>query len=173
MGYKPTAKQYNLTFTDYPGLEVAATGVSFGELEEIQRLDINLREKDPKKRMEIFEYFEARLLSWNMEHPAIGKKKAIKRETDGANVCSACRLQEGEDMPPTAQSMLCLEAELVLAIVIGWVFAIARASIPKGMSLNSGEKSGPLNTPQELTDEIMRQLEKAQSLMPSSEPNFT
>lgn len=162
MGYKPTAKHYELSFTQFPGLEVTAKGATLGEIETIQGMNISVNEKDPEKRMEIFRFFEKKLVKWNLEHPEVT-----------GEVCADCGLAEDDPMPTTVRSMLCLEADMILQIVIGWVFAIARASLPKEMNLSSGGKTGPLNTPQELTEELMRQLEKAQNLMPSNGPSFT
>jgi hypothetical protein len=69
-------------------------------------------------------------------------------------------------MPVTVDSVLCLELSLVMAIIMGWVFAQARVSVPKGMSLNDGVSDT-------LTENVMKELERLQNPQTLPQPNFT
>lgn len=156
MGYRPEPKIYNLEFADRPGLEVSARSATLGEITYVSALTVNVHEKDEAKRMEVFSFFANKLIKWNIEHP----------ELDGAAIaCPACGLLEGAEMPPTVDSMKCLELELIMAIITGWVFAVARVSLPKGMSSNGGG----INIP----EDMMRKLETLQNPTPLPVPNFS
>lgn len=137
MGYVPQKKQYNLAFEDFPGLEVIATAASLGEIDEIENA-----QGDPKRKMYVFETFISHLISWNVE--------AV----------------EGQEVPPTMEGLRSLDMDFAMAIIAGWVTTVARASLPKGMNLNSG---GNLT----LSENAMRELERLQSPVKLPEPNFT
>lgn len=159
MGYKPQRKVYNLEFVDYPGLEVKARSAPLGELSAAYDLNIQINEPDKDKRLESFKFFADRLISWNLEHPEV-PPKAMSLDYD---VCAACGLREDDPMPPTVESMMCLELDMIMAIIIGWVSTIAKVSVPKGLSSNNGGT----NIPEELT----QKLEALQSLGISPMPS--
>ncbi len=144
MSYKPVRKLYELEFEDYPGLAVVARSASLGALQKSYGLDINMQEQDEEKRLAVFAFFAKRLVSWNLTHP----------ETDDG-ACEQCGLEEDSAMPPTMQSLLCLELDMVMAIIFGWINTISRVSLPKGMSTNDGEKN--------IHEEVMKKLEMLQN----------
>lgn len=148
MGYKPQHKVYNLEFVDYPGLEVTARSAPLGELSAAYDLNIKINEPDKTKRLEAFAFFADRLVSWNLEHPEVSN-------STNDPVCAACGLQEDNPMPPTVDSMMCLEIDLIMAIIIGWINTISKVSLPKGMSSNNGEMSIP--------EELAKKLEMLQN----------
>jgi hypothetical protein len=165
MGYKPVKKVYSLEFVDHPGLEVVTRGATLGEIKAVQKMNINVNEKDEEKKLEVFHFFASKLISWNMEHPEV--------ETDQPT-CALCGLQEDAPLPTTVNGMLCLELHLIITIIKGWVFAVARVADPKEMSLNDGESNGLESPPQNgITPETMQRLETLQNPMISPEPNFT
>lgn len=149
MGYEVSSKVYNLTFTDYPGMEVVALGCSLEEMDLVSGMDINIIKTDKAKRLEIFEFFASKIKSWNLE-------------------------ENGVPLPPTSEGLLRLDASLVVAIVVGWALAVARVSLPKELNSNNGGQTGPSNPlPDGLTEEITQRLAQLQSPMKLPEPNFT
>lgn len=157
MVYIPDSKIYNLEFADRPGLEVSAKSATLGEIRHVSTLTVNMQEKDDKKRMEVFEFFAKKLISWNVGHP---------RNEPEDSLCSVCSCPTGEALAPTVESMLCLELDLVMEIITGWVFAVGRVSLPKGINL----KSGGSDT---LSEEVMRQLETLQNPPTLPQPSFS
>lgn len=135
MGYKPGKKLYHLTFADFEGLEVSAHGTSLGKLIHLSSLNLNLNEQDEAKRLEVFDFFAGILVAWNIEHPAL---EEAEDDGNGGKVCARCKLPEGAPMPCTVQSLMCLELDFIMRIIIGWMGAIARVSLPKELSLSDG-----------------------------------
>lgn len=167
MGYKPQGKIYDLTFTDRPGLEVKCKGATLGEIEYVRGLSPNMNEPDPEKRLAIFSFFNKKVITWNVDHPAIESPTVLGQ-------CPNCGLKEDEPMPCSVTTMQCVEVDFIMSIIIGWVFAVARVPIPKGMSLPNGGTSGqgsPL--PDGLTTAIMEQLETLQNPSKLPELSFT
>lgn len=163
MSYKPVTKTYTLEFVDKPGLLVTAAGATVAEITYASRLSLNVNEEDDEKRMEIFEFFAGKLISWNIIHPELpvySPPEPYHRE------CINCGLPEDAPMPPTPTSMMCLELDLVSVIIMGWIFAVARVSVPKGLNSSNGGNNG-------LTEAVMQELEKLQNPVPLPVPNFT
>lgn len=161
MGYKPNNKIYNLSFTDYPGLEIRAKGTSIGKLQWMQEQRVNLNEEDEAKKLAVFTFFANRIVSWNIEHPEVDPED---KNTDGA--CIHCGQSEDDPMVPSVQSLMCLDLGFVMGIIFGWMAAVARVSVPKGMSLNDGGQ----NSPEEL---LMRQLASLQNPTTLPTPNLS
>lgn len=153
MGYKPTKKNYLLSFEDHPGLEIRAAGASLDELDALSGMNANVMHADRSKRLELFTFFAGKLLSWNIEHP----------ETEEA-ICPRCDLAENAPMPPTFKSLLCLDIDFVIQITMGWATTISRVSLPKGLNLPGGVMNG-LSIPQQggLTPADMSKLEQIQN----------
>lgn len=167
MGYKPQGKLYELAFENHEGLEVTCKGATLGEIDKVRKLEPKMNEPDEAKRMAMFTFFEKKLVSWNVDHPA-------PDELDENDCCAACGLHEDMLLPCNVRSMQCLELNFVMEIIIGWVFAVARVPIPKALNSSNGGTTGqgsPL--PDGLTEQIMRELETLQSPMKLPEPNFT
>lgn len=165
MGYKPERKVFNLEFVAYPGLEVTARSAPLGELSAAYDLNIKINEPDKEKRLESFKFFADRLISWNLEHPEVtGKATTAVALLDGP-VCATCGLKEDEPMPPTVDSMMCLELDMIMAIIIGWINAIAKVSIPKGQSFNDGGTNIP--------EEVMKLLGTLESQTTLPMPNLS
>lgn len=168
MGYKPPKQQYKIAFEDYPGMEVLARSVPLKKMNQISTMQINHREQDETKRLEVFGELAKYIVSWNLEHP-----EPDDYAEDG-EVCAACGLQEDAPMPVSVQSLLCLEIEVVSAILTGWIFTIARASLPKGMSSSGGGTSGPsIPLPDGTIDETMRMLAQLQNPVTLPTPNLS
>lgn len=149
MGYKPEASFYELVFEDMPGLEVTARGGSMAELIEMETLKVTINESDPKKKLAVFEFLSSRIITWNMEHP---DTKKVKGEWQP---CAKCGLLPDAPLPSTVDHMMCLELKTIMGVFFGWIFSVARLSLPKGMNLSDG---GP-----NIQEELMNQLAKLQS----------
>lgn len=144
MGYQPSSKVYSLEFVDFPGLEVIASGTSLGKLLSLSDLKLDLNNMEEGKRLEVFNFFASRLVSWNMEHPEIddlGELEEVPSGDGSMMVCRHCKVQPGAEMPCTVTSLLCLELSFIMRIIIGWMSAIANVSIPKELSLSDGGRS--------------------------------
>lgn len=162
MGYKPGKKVYHMQFEDFPGLEVNAHGTSLGKLMHISSLNLNLNEADEEKRMEVFTFFAGQLVSWNVEHPALENPEP---DGSGGFICFHCKQPEGAPMSCDVMSLMCLELDFIMRIIIGWISSIARVSFPKEMSSNSGGNGIP--------EEVMRMLAQHQNLSPLPTPNLS
>jgi hypothetical protein len=134
MGYKPTKKVYELSFTDFPGLEIDAVSTSLGKLMRVGELNVRIDEPDQEKRMELFSIFTGCIARWNMEHPALPQ---------GVDRCANCNLVEDDPMPVNVTSLLCLDLDFIMPIIFGWVATISRVSVPKELSLSDGGRSIP------------------------------
>lgn len=167
MGYQPTRKLYNLQFEDFPGLEVAAKGTSLGKLMHLASLNLQINEPDEAKRMEVFEIFAGQLVSWNIDHPEIDNLDDLTEvPTAGGSmmVCSQCKVQPGAPMPCTLESLLCLELDFIMKIIVGWMGAIARVSVPKELNLSNGGSN---------IEEAMMRLVQHQNLSTLPTPNLS
>lgn len=157
MGFKPTTNTYELVFDDMPGLEVTARGGSMAELLEMESLKVTINEPDPKKKLAVFEFLSSRIITWNMDHPDTNK-------VDGEwQPCTKCGLVPDAPLPSTVEHMMCLELSTIMSVFFGWIFAVARLSLPKGMSSNDGG----LN----IQEELMKELANLQSPGTSPTPN--
>lgn len=166
MSYKPPKKNYLLEFESRPGLHIRTKGASLEELDRVSGMNANLMHKDRGKRLELFTFFAEKIIEWDMEHP--------EPDSLSDGVCAQCGLAEDAPMPPTFESLLCLDIDLAVEITIGWATTISRVSVPKGLSSPAGGNSGPsIPLSDGMTDEIMRKLEHIQSPMRLPEPNFT
>lgn len=157
MGYKPVRKLYELEFEQYPGLEVTARSASLGELSDAYDLNINVNNMDKEKRLEVFKFFEDKLISWNIEHPELFDSR---QET-----CPQCGLKEDEPLPTTSAAMMCLEIAFVMDIIFGWLNTVARVSVPKKGNTSNGGVTIP--------EEVMQQLERLQNPTELPVPNFS
>lgn len=168
MGYKPVKQLYNISFEDRPGLVVTAKSVSLGKMNYISTLNVDHRETDKAKRMELFQVLTNYIVSWNIVHPEPDE------EEEGTNICAVCGLHEDQDMPVAVKYMECLEIELVSAILSGWMLTIARASIPKEMRSNNGGMNGPsIPLSDGMTEETTRLLERLQNPTTLPMPNLS
>lgn len=156
MGYKPGKKEYELNFTDFPGLEITATSTALGRLMHLGTLNIQLNDPDETKRMELFTTFVNCLVSWNIEHPAL---------KPGDEVCPECGLAEDAPMPCNITSLMCLDLEFIMPIMFGWMMTISRVSVPKELSLSDGGRN--------IQEALMRQLAQHQNLMTLPTPNLS
>ena len=141
MGYKPQKVIYNLEFADMPGLEVSVIGTSIGKLLDLSKTPLSFDSKNEEKIQKVFSFFSKRIMTWNVEHPEIENEDdevLAKDEESGQDICPKCGLIEGQLMPTTMQSMMCLEQAFVMQIVFGWMTAIASVSLPKGSNMSDG-----------------------------------
>lgn len=155
MGYRPTRKMYELAFADYPGLEVTCKPTPLGRLMDVSEMKINLNSNDEDK-MKVFDIFIGCLAKWNIEHPEL--------DADDTHTCDRCGLNVGDPLPHTLAGILCLDLDFIMVIIFGWIGAISRVSVPKGMSFNDGEMNA-------VTTDMMNQLGQLQSPPISHMPN--
>jgi hypothetical protein len=153
-GYQPLKKIYNLTFVQYPGLEISIGSTSLGKLIEISQVQLKINSKDENERLAVFRFFADKLKSWNIMHPEIDANAAI---------CDKCGLSEGAPLPATMQGIMCLDLDFVMDIIIGWMTAVSRVSDPKGENSNNGEMSIP--------EDMMTKLGMLQNPMKLPTPN--
>lgn len=169
MGYKPKSKLYDLEFENHQGLAVLCKGATLGELDKIRQLEPNMNEPDEAKRLAIFRFFARKVVTWNVVHPEVTEPS----EAD-ESICARCGLTEDMDLPISVQSMQCLELAFIMEIIIGWVFAVARVPVPKGLNSSNGAMTGQGSfLPDGLVDSITSQLENLQNPMPLPALNFT
>lgn len=161
MGYKPASeKAMKISYPSFPGLEVYALTPEMGELMELSDMKINFNAA-LEQRMYVFETFSKYITSWNIEHP---KPKRVKT-VDGTEVCARCGLAEDMPLPTTAEHMMCLSIKFIMPVFFGWLTAVSRVDPTEFMNLNLGEKT--------FQEDMMTQLGKLQSPLPSSEPNLS
>lgn len=171
MGFKPVSQLLDLEFEDYPGLEIRTRSASIAEIKQAQELniDVNDKTKTDAERLEAFSFFEKKIVQWNMEHPVLtaGSEEDPER-------CAFCGCKEDEPMPPNIQSMMCLDISLMIAILFGWIQAVARVKLPKGMSLPNGASNGLGNVPMDgVETETMEKLAMLQNPMKLPTPNLS
>lgn len=135
--YTPASKIYNVSYEDFPGLHIKCKSSTLGELR-------SLGQSGSVDNQNAF--FASRIISWNIGHPPL--------KSDDAVVCPVCSLAESSPLPVTADAMLCLDLDFLLALIAGYMSAVTRVSVPKGLSLNLGEKA---------QEDLMSQLAQLQS----------
>ncbi|HTS05698.1 MAG TPA: hypothetical protein VMP68_08950 [Candidatus Eisenbacteria bacterium] len=128
MSYKPESKLYELAYETMPGLVITAKGMTIGEMNRMQDMDAQLRSTDETLRLQIFEFFASKIITWNVVHPDVL-----------GDTCAVCGLPSDAELPPTVAGLLCLDLSTVIGMLTGWVYSIARVSVPKEMSLSSGD----------------------------------
>lgn len=108
MGYKRSLKVFDMTFEEFPGLEVRARSVPVGKLMEVLRLTDSIRGGDTGEEAvsELFGWFSGRIVSWNYQD------------------------EEGHDLPPTLETFLEDDFDFVMKLVMGWVNALTSALVP-------------------------------------------
>lgn len=153
MGYKPEPKQYQVEFEKHPGLEMSCYGATIGELLDTSNLQFNMGMDEESKR-KVFDFFQSRLITWNVEHPD------CRMDEDGN--CVRCGIKPGNPLPTTTEGMFCLELTFVMDLIMGWMTAIVQVSLPKGMNFSNGVPGIP--------EEVMNQLANLQNPLKSQEP---
>lgn len=168
MGYKPKNTRYTLELVDYPGLEITCKGTSLGKILEMGRTNININTlaKSDELRDALFGTFADRLVTWNIEHPEL--EDTVKVSADGQpvliEVCARCGLSEGDLLPTTVDGLMCLEMGFVMALILGWMSAVARVSGPKDPSINNGGMNSQL-------EDLMNQIGSLQNPVTSPMPS--
>lgn len=157
MGYKPAKKVFQLELEDHPGMEVTVRSSSMGQLLEMESLKVSVNEPDPKKKLAVFDFMAGRIITWNITHPD------TDTENPEEDPCPRCGLVSDQPLPTTSDAMLCLEMDMVMNLFFGWIFAVARVSLPKGMSSSVGGMN--------IQEELMNELGKLQSPGTLQEPN--
>lgn len=134
MGYKPQPYVYNLTFDQmYAGLEVTMRSMSLGKLSQLITTEFDFR--NPANSLEVFDFFAARIVSWNVEHPDIEGK-----EDDPEALCPKCHNVAGTPVRKEAAALLCLDIKFVMMVINAWMQAVASVSAPKELSISVGER---------------------------------
>lgn len=153
MGFKPPTKHYEIVVEDYPGLEVTARSAPLGEMMDASALSTDIfKAKTEAEKLAVFEFFVDKLITWNIDHP----------DTKNGEPCKRCGLTPDMPLPTTVDGMLCLDMDFVMKIIFGWMGAVTRLSVPKGMSMPSGA-NGP--------EDLMMKLAQLANLSESPEPN--
>src|SRR5215469_5127763 len=130
MGYKVQRKTYELTFVDYPGLEVRATSVSVGDLLEITGLADSMQAApDPAQVRKLFEWFASCVTSWNLEDEA------------------------GKPLPPGADTLLGLDFDFALKLVMSWIQAVSSVRLPPLAQAPPAAANGTAGPPRDLMAE--------------------
>lgn len=132
---KVSAQIYNLHFSEYPDLEIKCKGTSIAKLQWLQSLNVNVN-KPEDAMYPAFDYIVSRVVSWNLEHPDIEDDE--DKNDDGTCVHCGLHPDSGEPLPLVRQSLMCQGMSFFGRFVFGYMFAVARVSVPKEMSLNDG-----------------------------------
>lgn len=143
MGYKPKRKLYEIVIVEFPGLEVTCKSTPLGKLldltKEFGNLKVDDMANDVEKQKRVFGFFAKQIITWNVEHPDLDDDDSVfELEKSSEPTCKRCGLSPGQLMPTEMEYMLCLEMQFIMAIIFGWVTAVASASNPKGMNLSNG-----------------------------------
>lgn len=162
MGFKPAHNVYQLVFHDMPELEVMARGASLGKLLEISALNVSLNEANRQKLDVVFKFIAKRIITWNVEHPDIDEDEIEEEDERNPTLCPVCGMEPGDPMPTTAEALMCLDLRFVMQIFFGWMQAVARIPVPKGLSLPAGETN---------FDSLMKQLGEHQNPLTLQEQN--
>ena len=125
MSYRRSRKLYDLTFEEFPGLEMRCTGLPIGDLLEILQLAEALGAKpDTTKIDDLFGRFASRIVSWNYED------------------------EDGKPLEPTLETLKGEDSDFVLKLLNGWAGAIAGAPDPTKAAADGGlEGSIPMSSP--------------------------
>lgn len=161
MGFKPEHDLYELVFGEYPELEILAKGTSLGKLLAIGRMNVSLNEQDQEKTQKVFKFISKRIVTWNVEHPDFEDEDL--EEDSEIEVCPRCGLEPGAPLPTTVDGLMCLDLRFVMKIFFGWMQAVARIPLPKGLNINAGAIPD--------MDTMMRMLGEQQNPMASLEQN--
>lgn len=125
MGYQVVRRVFALTFDKFPGAEISAASVSFGELldlgDQVDRLQAGAGLAGVR---DLVAKFVTAIRSWNFED-------------DGAPVQIS---QEG---------LYSLDPDLAMAAVLAWVEAMTSVSPSLGKESSNGQHSAPPNFPME------------------------
>lgn len=135
--YTPASKIYNVSYEDFPGLLIKCKSSTLGEIRALGQSG-NVDSQN--------QFFASRIVSWNMGHPPLKVTDAV--------VCPMCSLAESSPLPVTAEALLCLDFDFLLALIAGYMSAVTRVSVPKGLNLNLGETA---------QEDLMRQLAQLQN----------
>lgn len=146
-GYKPGKRIYAITFDDCPGLLIRAVSTSLGKLFEVGNTSIKVVQADPEKRMAVFNTFAKRVIEWNVLHP-----EPEEFVNDNSMLCARCGLSEDDPLPPTADAMQCLDLDFLMKIIMGWMQATSGITLPKELSLSSGDETTPEDQTQRLAE---------------------
>lgn len=165
MGFKPEHDMYQIAFQEYPELEVIARGTSLGKLLDLGSLNISLQEQNQENALKVFKFLSKRIITWNVEHPDLDEEDfETEEEFQNATQCPRCGSEAGQLLPTTVDGLMCLDLRFVMKIFFGWMQAVARLPIPKGLSTNDGGTD---------TEMLMKQLGELQSPLESLEPNLS
>jgi hypothetical protein len=135
MGYKPQKKVYAITFEDCPGLIIRAVSAPLGKLLDLANTDIALLHRDAEARSHIFTEFTRYIVEWNITHPDI--------EDATEDRCPRCARSADEEIPVDPNSLMCLDLDFIVKIMMGWIEATSRVAAPKEQNSNGGETNTP------------------------------
>ncbi len=108
-GFRRSRKVFDMTFEEFPGLQVKAKSVPIGSMLEVLKLAGSISAKTVPASEDIeqlFGWFASRIVSWNY--------------TD----------EDGGDLPPTVQTLLDDDFDFVMKLIMGWVSAVSSSLVP-------------------------------------------
>lgn len=131
MGFEVPTSVLNLTFDEYPDLEVRAGSITLARLLDLTEQAEGLRKDagSASEARELFAEFGGKLRSWNCE-------------------------RDGEPIPATLDGLLSLDADFAAKILLSWFDAIGGTDIDKGpldrRSTNGLPSVAPMTIPTEV-----------------------
>ena len=124
-GYRRSRKLYDLTFEDFPGLEMRCTSLPVGDLLEILQLAESLGARPkPEQVDDLFGRFAEHIVSWNYED------------------------EEGAALKPDLETLKGEDFDFVTKLISGWAQAIAGAPDPTKAAAGGDLEAGiPMSSP--------------------------
>ena len=121
MGYRRSPKVYQLSYEQFPGLEITARSVPVGELLDILKLaDSMAAEPSQQKIAKLFKWFADKIIAWNYED------------------------EDGKPLEPTLKTLQGEEFDFIIALITGWVKAISSAAVPLAQASNGMSRRDPV-----------------------------
>lgn len=127
MGYKRRPRTFLLSFEDeeYKGLEIEMKGLSVEAFLTLSKVTSD-DNQTPEQVGTMFRLFTTGLKSWNMED------------------------EDGKPLPPTYDSVLTLDSDFVMDVLMAWMEGIGGVDKDLGKGSDSGETSPVPLPPMEL-----------------------
>jgi len=149
MGFTEPTEFFQVTFVDYPGLEITTRDMSIKEMNEMMIPSSAEALKNTKVLDEMINRFIAKVVTWNLQHRKVDEDR---RAEDGS--CVACGLSEGDLLPTTAENFKCCSVKFMIGVTRDWMISISGVSADLKKLLGNGGENVEL---------LMKQLATAQS----------
>lgn len=122
-GFRRSRKVFDMTFEEFPGLQIKAKSVPIGSMLEVLKLAGSISAKAVPAQEDIerlFGWFASRIVSWNY--------------TD----------EDGGDLPATVETLLDDDFDFVMKLIMGWVSAVSSSLVPTMPGPDSSSSRSPL-----------------------------